>query len=55
MAMMTPDGYQGEGSPDRCDAAVWLFTELFPSIITRPDPVDHMALMRRHRGGWQSA
>jgi len=36
MCRMTTAGYEGDGSPDRCDAMVWLFTELFPSIIKRP-------------------
>ena len=31
--MMTSEGYQGNGSPDRLDSVVWLFTELFPDII----------------------
>lgn len=52
MALMTVDGFQGDGSPDRCDAAVWLFTELFPSIISRPERVDHMDLIRAAAGGW---
>ena len=25
---MTGDGYVGDGSPDRCDAAVWALSEL---------------------------
>ncbi len=28
MCAMTPDGYVGEGSPDRADALVWALTEL---------------------------
>lgn len=28
LCLMTPAGYQGEGSPDRADAAVWAITEL---------------------------
>lgn len=28
MVMFAPDGYAGEGSPDRADAAVWAITEL---------------------------
>tara|TARA_Y100000592_G_scaffold25302_1_gene39845 strand:- start:3541 stop:4554 length:1014 start_codon:yes stop_codon:yes gene_type:complete len=36
MCRMTSAGYEGDGSPDRCDALVWLLTELFPSIIKRP-------------------
>ena len=33
MVMMTTDGYQGEGSPDRVDSMVWGFTELFEQIV----------------------
>jgi hypothetical protein len=29
---MTAGGYEGDGSPDRVDAMVWGFTELFPAI-----------------------
>ncbi|MCC4240368.1 PBSX family phage terminase large subunit [Thalassospira povalilytica] len=32
MCLMTPAGYEGEGSPDRLDALVWAFTELFDRI-----------------------
>ena len=35
MCKMTAMGYEGEGSPDRCDAMVWAITELFPKIIRR--------------------
>lgn len=35
MCQMTAAGYEGEGSPDRCDAMVWGFTELFGDI-SRP-------------------
>jgi hypothetical protein len=35
MCQMTAGGYEGEGSPDRCDALVWGLTELFPQM-TRP-------------------
>lgn len=34
MCRMTAAGYDGNGSPDRVDALVWGFTELFPSIST---------------------
>jgi phage terminase large subunit-like protein len=41
MCLMTAAGYEGEGSPDRCDAMVWAFTELFPSITRKaPDTND---------------
>ena len=32
----TTAGYIGEGSPNRADAYVWGFTELFGGIITGP-------------------
>ena len=35
MCRMTAAGYDGEGSPDRVDAMVWLFSKLFPAIITK--------------------
>lgn len=35
MNQMTPDGFQGDGSPDRVDALVWAFTELFPGLTER--------------------
>lgn len=33
MCMFTPDFDRKEGSPDRLDAMVWAFTELFPSLV----------------------
>ena len=30
MCLMTVQGYQGHGSPDRVDALVWALTELVP-------------------------
>lgn len=32
MTQMTTAGFEGDGSPDRLDAAVWAFTELFPDM-----------------------
>jgi phage terminase large subunit-like protein len=32
MTQMTTQGYQGGGSPDRVDALVWAFTDLFPDM-----------------------
>lgn len=40
MCLMTADGYQGEGSPDRVDSLVWLFTELFPKMTRRERPIN---------------
>ncbi|WP_298966223.1 terminase family protein [uncultured Roseibium sp.] len=33
MTDMTNAGYEGDGSPDRVDALVWGFSELFPDLI----------------------
>lgn len=35
MCLFTPAGYEGEGSPDRADAMVWVMTELFPKLTRR--------------------
>lgn len=40
MCQMTAGGYEGNGSPDRCDALVWALTQLFPAMITKVDPID---------------
>jgi phage terminase large subunit-like protein len=51
MTMMTNAGYQGEGSPDRLDAAVWAFTELFPAMTAEHSEPVHVP--RFHSaGGW---
>lgn len=39
MCQMTAAGYEGNGSPDRCDALVWGLTELMPSVVVKSDPV----------------
>lgn len=36
MGAMTTAGYQGLKSPDRADALVWAFSELFPAITHKP-------------------
>ena len=47
MCLMTAAGYEGDGSPDRVDALVWAFTELFPSLISKPaDPAKVNPLSR---------
>lgn len=45
MAMFTTDGYQGAGSPDRADAAVWGLTEL----MLDNQASAAMLLKKRHR------
>jgi hypothetical protein len=39
MCQMTAAGYEGDGSPDRVDAMVWGFTELFPKLVNRAGEV----------------
>ena len=39
MCAMTQSGYEGLGSPDRCDSGVWGFTELFPGMTKKAE--DH--------------
>jgi phage terminase large subunit-like protein len=41
----TPDGYDGDESPNRADAAVWATTELFP-VRGGVSPEDALAFMR---------
>lgn len=40
MCLMTADGYQGEGSPDRVDAMVHMITQLFPKMTRREKPLN---------------
>ena len=35
MCQMTAGGYEGHGSPDRCDALVWALTQLFPAMVRK--------------------
>ena len=35
MCLVTASGYEGRGSPDRVDALVWAFTELFPRLTPK--------------------
>ena len=35
MTQMTTSGFTGAGSPDRVDALVWAFTELFPGMTSK--------------------
>jgi hypothetical protein len=49
MCKMTAAGYEGEGSPDRCDALVWGMTELFPRLNRKPRKPEGE---RPQAGGW---
>lgn len=43
MVLFTPLGVAGETTGDRVDALVWALTELFPSLISKPDNTDWSA------------
>jgi hypothetical protein len=53
LSAMTTHGYMGEDSPNRADAFVWAFAELFPALTVadkaEPKPVRQRAVVV---GGW---
>lgn len=51
MTQMTTSGYQGEGSPDRVDAMVWAFTDLFPDMTEQVADASQFYQTTRS-GGW---
>lgn len=51
MTQMTTHGYEGDGSPDRVDALVWLMTELFPDMVERVPDAARFAIPEA-TGGW---
>ncbi len=51
MTQMTQEGFQGEGSPDRVDALVWAFSDLFPDMVSVVPDASKFAIPRRV-GGW---
>ncbi len=48
MTQMTTAGYQGEGSPDRCDALVWALTKLFPDMVNEPKKTEVKVIPVKH-------
>lgn len=50
MTQMTQHGYQGDGSPDRLDALVWAFSDLFPGMVDRPATIDPYAYRKAGKG-----
>ena len=54
MTQMTIHGYEGDGSPDRADALVWLMTELFPGMVERVPDMARFEVSSKS-GGWMSA
>lgn len=55
MTQMTNEGYQGDGSPDRVDALVWAFSELFPDMVDAVPDASRFNVGRRSGGGWLGA
>lgn len=56
MCMMTAAGYDGDGSPDRVDALVWLFSELFARMTRKIAPEARRHAERRVvQHGWLGA
>lgn len=54
MLQMTAAGYEGDGSPDRCDALVWALTELFPTVSMGPQKAAPEAQVYAGEGSWMS-
>ena len=52
MCLMTAHGYEGSGSPDRVDAAVWGLTELFPQMVQNKTRTVHVPNLGV--GGWMN-
>ncbi len=50
MTQMTSNGFEGDGSPDRVDALVWGFTELFEDLIETPPDASKFHRRRRAKG-----
>lgn len=55
MCQMTASGYEGEGSPDRCDALVWGMTELFPALVKKTQVLQAPVGSVGAEGGWMGA
>jgi PBSX family phage terminase large subunit len=53
MCLMTAAGYEGENSPDRVDALVWLFTELFPAMNKKTPPKHPSTAMQTNTLKWR--
>lgn len=56
LAAMTTHGYMGEDSPNRADAFVWAFAELFPSLVLAEKKESQAPARRREPvvGGWMA-
>lgn len=50
LCSFSTSGYTGEGSPNRADAMVWAFTELFPGMVKqRPDATPQVVMSQYHQ------
>lgn len=56
LAGFSTTGYTGEGSPNRADAFVWAFAELFPSLVAERVERKTQPKQRTHHGsaGWMT-
>lgn len=54
MCQMTAAGFEGDGSPDRTDAAVWLWSKLFPSLTRKVETKEEQSHAYRGAGSWMS-
>ena len=56
LAGFSTTGYTGEGSPNRADAFVWAFAELFPSLVAERVERKTQPKQRTHYGsaGWMT-
>lgn len=54
MLSMTSHGYEGDGSPDRLDAAVWAISDLFPKLTKpkRTTTLQHQGASGHSALGW---
>mgnify|MGYP000017419309 FL=1 len=51
LCLFTSSGYEGSKSPDRAEAMIWAFTELFPGMTTeRSKPQEFFNYAQE--GGW---
>lgn len=55
LCAFSTNGYTGEGSPNRADAAIWALAELFPAIVAGPKkPKVERERPERGAGAWMA-
>jgi predicted phage terminase large subunit-like protein len=50
LCAFTTNGYMGENSPNRADAMVWAFSDLFPELVKAPEVPPQVIVTPRLRG-----